>query len=215
MLHLPLSAPPSAADSFAFENKKMFRIFKRVFDIVVSMLLLPVLFFAAVALLALNPWANKGPLIFKQQRMGQHCKPFIVYKFRTMLCEPVISRGPDDPLELNRITKLGAICRKLRIDEIPQIINVIKGDMSLIGPRPDYLPHAIEYLAKIPQYNTRHCVRPGISGLAQVEIGYVSSVRETRKKVAADIYYIKNATFRLELWIICRTIKAVLTRKGT
>jgi lipopolysaccharide/colanic/teichoic acid biosynthesis glycosyltransferase len=138
----------------------------------------------------------------------------MVYKFRSMLPADTILRGANDPLEHDRITWLGAFCRKLRLDEIPQIINVLKGEMSLIGPRPDYYPHAQEYLLHIPRYRLRHTVRPGISGFAQTEVGYVSNIAGTKKKVAADLLYIKHAGFCLDTYLLWRTFQTVLTRQG-
>ncbi len=196
------------------KNSFAFKVGKRLFDIGVSILLLPVLCLAGLIILALNPWFNPGPLIYKQDRMGRHCRPFVAYKFRSMLCVPEISRGASDPIEKDRISKLGSILRKSRIDELPQVINVLKGDMSLIGPRPDYLPHAQVFLMEVPGYEERHRVRPGISGLAQTEIGYVQGPEETRRKVMADLYYIRNSGFLLEAWIVWRTLCIVCGRKG-
>lgn len=201
-------AAVSRSDSISF------RFAKRLFDLVVCVALLPVLLLAAVITLALNVRLNPGPMIFKQERMGRHCKPFIAYKFRSMLPAAVIERGAHDPLEHHRITKFGRFLRKSRIDELPQVFNVLKGEMSLIGPRPDYLPHAEIFLRDVPGYRERHDVRPGISGLAQTEIGYAEGPAETRRKVLADLYYIRNASFLLETWIVWRTLCTVFGRKG-
>jgi lipopolysaccharide/colanic/teichoic acid biosynthesis glycosyltransferase len=192
----------------------IFRISKRFFDLAGSILLLPLLGVAALLALALNPWLNPGPLIYQQERMGRHCRPFVAYKFRSMLCAAVIDRGAGDPLEHHRISKFGRFLRRSRIDELPQVFNVLKGDMSLIGPRPDYLPHAEVFLLEVPGYRERHAVRPGISGLAQTEVGYVQGPAETRRKVLADLYYIRNTGFLLETWIVWRTLCIVFWRKG-
>lgn len=193
-------------DGFAFA--------KRAFDIVLSLVLLPVLAVAAAVLLVLNPFKNKGSLWFVQIRMGKDCKAFAAIKFRSMTEAGRITRGADDPLETDRISSLGRILRKSRIDELPQIINVLKGEMSLIGPRPDYFHHARRYVKSVPGYRDRHAVRPGISGLAQTEIGYVEGSEATRAKVQADIYYINNACFKLDTWILYRTLATVLGHKG-
>lgn len=187
---------------------------KRVFDIVMCALLAPVMLLSAVALLVLNPFKNKGPLFYVQTRMGKDCVPFRAIKFRSMTCAPVIERGANDPLETHRITKLGNFLRKSRLDEVPQIINVLNGDMSLVGPRPDFIDHANEYVETIPGYKERHAVRPGISGYAQTEVGYVESTEGTRNKVAADLHYIQNRSLGLEAWIVCRTMQTVLRRGG-
>ena len=192
----------------------IFRISKRFFDLAGSILLLPLLGVAALLALALNPWLNPGPLIYKQERMGRHCHPFVAYKFRSMLYAAVIERGAGDPLEHQRISKFGRFLRRSRLDELPQVFNVLKGDMSLIGPRPDYLPHAEVFLLEVPGYRERHAVRPGVSGLAQTEVGYVQGPAETRRKVLADLYYIRNTGFLLETWIVWRTLCIVFRRKG-
>ncbi len=125
-----------------------------------------------------------------------------------------MTRTAEAPLEINRITKLGRILRKMRIDELPQIINVIRGEMSFIGPRPDYYEHACYFLKEVPGYRERHVVRPGMSGLAQTVVGYVEGSEATKKKVQADLYYITNANLRLELWLIWRTIVVVFAKAG-
>ena len=104
--------------------------------------------------------------------------------------------------------------RSTRLDEVPQFFNVLRGEMSLIGPRPDYLPHARVYLETIPGYRARHRVLPGISGLAQTEVGYAQGIDATRRKVDADLIYIGNASISLDLWLTWRTIRTVLLGKG-
>lgn len=192
-----------------------FNYSKRVFDgFVICLILFPVFVLSALILLLINPFLNRGPLFFKQVRMGKNCEPFTVYKFRSMIPVEFIDRGADGTLEHDRITKLGCVLRKTRIDELPQIINVIRGEMSLIGPRPDYFPHAQAYLETVKGYRERHAVLPGITGLAQTEIGYAQGIEATRRKVLADLYYIKNSGFRLEAWIVLRTMRIVFGRKG-
>ncbi|MBO9468086.1 sugar transferase [Tropicibacter sp. R15_0] len=192
-----------------------FNLSKRAFDLFVSFFaLLPFALISALVLLVLNPFWNRGPLIYKQQRMGRDCKPFTAYKFRSMRPEGTIKRAANDPLETDRITPLGAFLRKSRIDELPQIFNVLKGDMSLIGPRPDYIEHAKNYLTSVPGYQKRHAVRPGISGLAQVELGYIEGIEGTRRKVYADLHYIANRSFAMETFILWRTLDVVLRRGG-
>lgn len=187
---------------------------KRVFDILVSLLLLVPLGLIAVALLGLNPWFNRGSLLFLQTRMGQNSVPFTAIKFRTMHPAKVITRSLDDPIEDERITILGRLLRKTRIDELPQILNVLLGEMSLIGPRPDYIEHAREYMVQIPQYSARHLVRPGISGLAQVTLGYAEGVDATRAKANADLAYIHNASIGLEAQVFWLTLVTVIMRRG-
>jgi len=199
---------PSGGSNFFWASK-------RLFDIVASLVLLPVLGFAAIILLVLNPFWNKGELFYTQKRMGRYCQPFKAIKFRSMSGVKAIARGPDDPMETDRITALGKFLRKCRLDELPQILNVLAGQMSLIGPRPDYYPHAASFIKNVPGYRERHMVRPGISGLAQVNLGYAEGTDATRQKVNADHNYIKNAGFTQEATLVLRTIKTVLSRAGS
>jgi len=126
-----------------------------------------------------------------------------------------IIRGPNDPIERDRISVFGRLLRTSRVDELPQILNVLMGDMSLIGPRPDFYEHALFYLDVVPGYATRYQIRPGISGLAQVVVGYVDDSDGTCRKVAADISYIENASFLLECWIVIKTIRVIVTFGGS
>ena len=126
-----------------------------------------------------------------------------------------ITRKYDDPIETNRITPLGHFLRKARIDELPQILNVLKGEMSLIGPRPDYFPHALEYLKNVEGYRERHTIRPGITGLSQIRLGYAEGIKATRKKSEIDLFYINNVGYILEFKIFFGTILTVLKGLGT
>ena len=187
---------------------------KRVFDIVVAIAALPAIALIGLILLALNPFWNRGPLIFAQIRMGRRCKPFRAFKFRTMKMAPEIARGPNAPLETERITKLGLFLRRSRLDEFPQFINVLLGEMSVIGPRPDYWNHAIHYSETIPGYRRRHAMRPGITGLAQVANGYAEGLDATTIKTRQDLKYIDTAGFRTDAWIFWRTIRVMMTGFG-
>lgn len=208
-LHDPVLGHPVAQKSSGVP-----RLSKRVFDVVLSLLLLAPLSLFTFALLFLNPALNRGPLFFRQERMGQDCNPFTALKFRTMSPAAGAARGAFDEVETDRISRLGMFLRKTRIDELPQIINVLRGEMSLIGPRPDALAHARVYLQQIPGYAARHRVLPGISGYAQTEVGYVASLEDIERKVAADLYYIANTSLSFDLWITWRTLCVVLGRKG-
>ena len=176
--------------------------------------LLPLLALVAIALVVLNRRFNRGPLFFRQSRMGQNLVPFTAIKFRSMQPAAAVTRSIDDPIEAERITTLGRMLRKTRIDELPQILNVLAGEMSLIGPRPDFIDHAREYLVQIPEYRARHSVRPGISGLAQVTLGYAAGLDETRAKANADLAYIRNASVALEARVFWLTLVTVLMRRG-
>lgn len=191
-----------------------FRIAKRSFDILVALSAMPVVMLMSLVLLLVNPLWNAGPLFFLQQRMGRGCRRFTAIKFRTMRPIPQIARGPDDPLEHERITPLGRFLRVTRLDELPQFVNVLNGDMSLVGPRPDYWDHAIHYLDSIPGYRERHDVRPGITGLAQVDAGYAEGVSATVTKTRHDLRYIRKLSLRMELYVLWRTFYVVLTGFG-
>ena len=195
-------------------GNKLFWINKRIFDISVSLLLLPLLFIIVIILPFINYFSNSGRLFFIQERMGKNCEVFHAIKFRTMVPVKEITRKYDDPIETNRITFFGKFLRKSRIDELPQILNVFKGDMSLIGPRPDYYVHALEYLKSVKGYRDRHDIRPGITGLSQIRLGYAEGLEATAKKVSIDNYYIQNVGYVIELKIVFHTIIAIMRGMG-
>ena len=195
-------------------GNKLFWINKRIFDIFLCVLLLPLLFIIGINLLVLNLFFNQGRLFFIQKRMGKNCEYFFAIKFRTMTNVKEITRKYDDPIETNRITPLGKILRKVRIDELPQILNVLKGDMSLIGPRPDYYEHALDYLENVEGYRERHTIRPGITGLSQIRLGYVETLEAASKKTSIDNYYIQNLGYTIELKIILNTILIIARGLG-
>mgnify|MGYP006160701277 FL=1 len=195
-------------------GNKLFWINKRIFDISVSLLLLPLLFIIVIILPFINYFSNSGRLFFIQERMGKNCEVFHAIKFRTMVPVKEITRKYDDPIETNRITFFGKFLRKSRIDELPQILNVLKGDMSLIGPRPDYYIHALEYLKSVKGYRDRHDIRPGITGLSQIRLGYAEGLEATEKKASIDNYYIQNVGYIIELKIIVNTIITIIRGIG-
>ncbi|MBF9043037.1 sugar transferase [Rhodobacterales bacterium HKCCE4037] len=186
---------------------------KAVADIAAAVAMLPVIALVGAVLLVLNPVFNPGPLLFRQDRMGRGGAIFAVRKFRTMGCR-ADPRGPLDPKEVDRIPRLGHILRKTGLDELPQAFNILRGEMSLIGPRPDCARHARLFLETIPEYRQRLSVKPGMSGLAQVTQGYAVGLAATRAKALADADYIARANPRLELWIIWRTVGMVLLARG-
>lgn len=188
---------------------------KRIFDLLASLLILfvslPVMFLAAVFILI----EDGKPVFYRQERVGKGGKTFMVIKFRSMRKDAEEQGQPqwaatDDP----RVTKIGKIIRKLRIDELPQIINVLKGEMSLVGPRPER-PFFVDILtAQVPYYNVRHSVKPGITGWAQVRYSYGSSVEDAIEKLQYDLYYVKNHSLFLDLIILVDTVGVVLMGKG-
>ncbi|MDZ7374209.1 MAG: undecaprenyl-phosphate glucose phosphotransferase [candidate division KSB1 bacterium] len=188
---------------------------KRLMDIVVSLVVLvagiPLWILVALAIKLDSP----GPVLFKQKRVGKDGKIFTIYKFRSMIEGAEKMTGPkwaeeDDP----RITRVGKILRKLRIDEFPQLINVLAGDMSLVGPRPER-PYFVRRLKhQIPLYTRRLRVKPGITGWAQVKGHYDTSIEDVRKKLEYDLFYIENMSLRMDFKILLTTIYVALAGKG-
>jgi lipopolysaccharide/colanic/teichoic acid biosynthesis glycosyltransferase len=188
--------------------------FKRIIDFTAALLVAPLALLVAVPA-AVAVWLEgDGPVIFRQQRMGFRGRPFTILKFRTMRAE---AGGPGSAFTVPddaRVTKAGAVLRLYRIDELPQIINILRGEMSWIGPRPEAMPLSGWYESQIPFYSYRHIVRPGITGWAQVNQGNVAEINAATGKLHYDFYYIKYVSPWLDLLIVARTIATVATRFG-
>lgn len=193
---------------------RRFRVFKRACDIHFAIAALPLMAILSVVLLALNPFLNPGPLFFRQERMGQGGVPFRMWKFRTMTPDAACARAHDEGLEDERITRLGRVLRQSRLDELPNFINVLLGEMSMIGPRPDMVDHALAYSVTVPRYRDRFRVKPGITGLAQVRHGYVDTIGAVVRKARNDHIYIERADAMLDLKIIVRTVQVMLSGFG-
>lgn len=187
---------------------------KRSVDLVFSVLVIPQMLVFSLLLFVVNPIWNPGPVFFRQRRMGQGGRPFVMWKFRTMTENGEGLRGADAPLDAHRITPLGRILRRTKLDELPNVLNVFMGEMSLVGPRPDAFDHAAEYLSRVPHYDQRFVVRPGITGLAQVRGGYADNPRAVERKARYDKFYIRNASWLLDLRIISMTFGVVLSGFG-
>jgi sugar transferase (PEP-CTERM system associated) len=197
-------------------NQGTFRTFiKRVFDLVsatlLSLIAAPVMLVTAV----LIKLESRGPVLYRQERAGLNGKGFFVTKFRSMRTDaekdgkPRWASANDD-----RVTRVGQVIRRLRIDELPQLFNVLKGEMSLVGPRPER-PFFVEQLTQeIPFYAVRHSVKPGVTGWAQVRYHYGSTVEDSQEKLQYDLYYVKNHTLFLDLVVLLETVGVVLTGKG-
>jgi sugar transferase (PEP-CTERM system associated) len=188
---------------------------KRVFDIfsatVLCVLSAPLMLVAALAIKI----ESAGPMLYRQERVGQNGKTFSIAKFRSMRTDaekdgkPRWASANDD-----RVTRVGHIIRRLRIDELPQLFNVLRGDMSLVGPRPER-PFFVEQLTQeIPFYALRHSVKPGVTGWAQVRYPYGATVEDSQEKLQYDLYYVKNHTLFLDLVVLMETVGVVLTGKG-
>jgi lipopolysaccharide/colanic/teichoic acid biosynthesis glycosyltransferase len=190
--------------------------FKSLVDFFFALLFLPfALPFMAIIALAIRV-DSRGPALFRQKRVGHAGRPITVYKFRTMHVadagderDAAMTRDGDD-----RVTRVGRALRKLRIDELPQIFNILKWEMSWIGPRPEAQVLSVWYTSEIPFYRYRHVVKPGISGWAQVNQGHVAEVNEVHRKLQYDFYYIKYFSPWLDVLIVFRTIKTMLTGWG-
>lgn len=201
------------SDGFVGSNQ-LDLVLKRAFDIITSFILLclsmPVLAVTAVIIKVTSP----GPIFYRQERVGQGGKAFMVMKFRSMRTDaekngPQWAQKNDD-----RVTPIGKFIRSTRIDEIPQIFNVFKGDMSFVGPRPER-PVFVEDLAKeIPYFHERHRVKPGITGWAQINYPYGASVEDARQKLQYDLYYIKNYTIFLDFLVLIQTLRVVIWPDG-
>lgn len=190
---------------------------KAAIDFAFALILLPVAL-PVMAIIALGiRFDSKGPALFRQQRVGHAGRSFTTYKFRTM--HPV-ELGDERRAAITtdsdgRITRFGRGLRKLRLDELPQIFNILKGEMSWIGPRPEARVLSTWYLSELPFYGYRHVVKPGISGWAQVNQGHVAELDEVHRKLQYDFYYIKYFSPWLDLLILLRTIKTMLTGFGS
>lgn len=207
--------PSWLVQSSGFLITPFIRLLKKILDVLFASLLLAVClpFFPLVALAI--KMDSPGPIFYFQKRVGLHGRQFTIYKFRSMTMDSEKESGAawaqeNDP----RVTRFGTFMRKTRIDELPQLINVLKGDMSFIGPRPER-PEFVEQISRVtPYYAERHAIKPGITGWAQIMYPYGASLGDSVEKLRYDLYYINNLSLFLELFIIFETIKIVLFRRG-
>ncbi len=216
-LPLEILRPDWLIYSDGFERGAMRDVMKRLFDVVASLLILLVTWpFMVACAIAIRLEDGKGaPIFYKQTRVGYLGKPFEVLKFRSMSVNAESAGGAQwATTGDSRVTRTGEVIRKTRIDELPQILNVLRGDMSFVGPRPER-PHFVEQLnEEIPYYRERHAVKPGITGWAQVCYPYGASIKDSVQKQEFDLYYIKNHTIFLDMLILCQTAEVVLFGKG-
>lgn len=200
-------------DLGALLPSKTYLFVKRIMDIVIILISLPVvLIIVLVAILAIR-LESKGSVIYTQKRIGQGGKSFTMFKLRSMR-QANSTKAQMASLNDDRITKVGKFIRKFRIDELPQCYNILRGEMSFIGPRPEQRSFVEQFNDSIPFYRYRHIVKPGLSGWAQVTHGYASDEDETRVKLEHDFYYIKNFSLTLDLLIVIKTIQTMLTGFG-
>jgi lipopolysaccharide/colanic/teichoic acid biosynthesis glycosyltransferase len=195
-------------------ENKLYIFFHRLFDILISILglafglvLLPFIYLG-------NLIANRGPLFYKQERIGRNSKPFWIIKLRTMRTDAEKDGVKWAQKNDSRVTRFGTFLRRSRLDEIPQFINVLKGEMSVIGPRPER-PFFVNELSRIiPFYETRHIIKPGLTGWAQVNERYGASVEDSLTKLQYDLYYIKHRSVFLDVNIVLKTMSTILYYRG-
>ena len=201
-------------EKFNLQNQSYIIRIKRIGDFILSIFLLiitlPISFLISIFIYL----EDRGPIFYSQIRTGFGGEKFVVYKFRSMI-KNAEQFGPQwSSNEDQRITKVGKIIRAIRLDEIPQLLSVLNGRMSLIGPRPERPEIERRYLKEIPYYRYRYILKPGISGWAQVNYNYGANRQDTINKLSYDIYYINHISFLLDLLILFKTIKTVLNAKG-
>jgi sugar transferase (PEP-CTERM system associated) len=201
------------SDGFVKSNTA--RLVKRVIGFSLAsmgiIILSPFLILVAIAIKV----DSRGPVFYVQERVGENENIFRMYKFRSMRADAEQISGPtwatdDDP----RITRVGKLIRKLRIDELPQLLNVLKGDMSFVGPRPEREFFTMELAKKIPYYKERFTVKPGITGYAQILYPYGASEKDALEKLKYDLYYIKNMSLVLDFIVMVKTVKIILLGRG-
>ena len=213
-LSIDLLKPSALIFSSGFQRRAITMGFKRLMDLLFStagLLALAPLFALVGALIKLE---SEGPMFYRQMRVGMRGKPYMMWKFRSMRCDAEEDGARWAAVGDLRITRVGRWLRKWRIDELPQLINVLKGEMSVVGPRPERPVFVQELQSKIPYYDLRHTVRPGITGWAQIRFRYAASPEDAHVKLQYDLYYLKNLSLALDLRILLETIRVVVCTKG-
>jgi sugar transferase (PEP-CTERM system associated) len=198
-----------------FSKSRVLVYSRRLVSLLASVILLALLFPLLLIAALLIKIDSPGPVFYTQERVGRNGRTFRIIKFRSMRQDAEGESGPrwateNDP----RITRLGRILRKSRLDEVPQLINVLKGDLNLVGPRPERPAFVEQLLRAIPYYSLRNTVRPGLTGWAQVEFSYCGTIEESKEKLQYDLFYIKNMSLKLDLLVLFKTIKIVLLGRG-
>lgn len=202
-------------DNLTESEKTLYEVFKRLFDIVVSIFIITISLPFLPFLALLIKMSGDGPVFFTQTRIGYLGRPFLAIKFRSMV-QGAEKNGEAQWASQNdpRVTRFGRILRRTRIDEIPQLLNILRGEMSIVGPRPER-PEFVKNLRElIPFYDERHLVKPGLTGWAQINFQYGASVKDALKKLQYDLFYIKNRSLPLDMGIVLKTANIILSRKG-
>ncbi len=207
---VPIQSTPAEWLACSVETSRPFYVFfKRIFDIVSSLAALivaiPMMAIAAVLIRLEGP----GPVIYSQTRVGQYGRPFTIYKLRTMSVDAEQNGAQWAKSRDSRVTKIGNILRRTRIDEMPQFFNIILGDMSVVGPRPERPEFVSKLAAEIPFYDVRHLVAPGLTGWAQINLPYGASVEDSQSKLQYDLYYVRRCSLLIDIHICMRTAVAL------
>jgi lipopolysaccharide/colanic/teichoic acid biosynthesis glycosyltransferase len=187
---------------------------KRLVDLALGAIGVCVLVPVAVAVWLGNAIGNRGPLFFRQQRVGRDGQVFTIFKFRTMRVRRGDAAGPWTRQGDPRVTPFGQFLRRTHIDELPQMVNIVRGDLSLVGPRPEQPQYVAELREKILFYDIRHLVRPGLTGWAQVKFGYAGDERDALEKLQYDTWYLRHQTLTVDLRIMGRTLRELVGGGG-
>lgn len=188
---------------------------KRAIDLVIIVLLTPFFLILALAIGLFIKIDSKGPIFFRQERVGYHGQSFLLIKFRSMYIGSEDNGQTFARKDDARVTRVGRLLRRSRLDEMPQIWNVLKGEMSIVGPRPEQKYFVDKFSLSVPFYGFRHMVRPGITGWAQIMYGYTADEYETKQKVAYDLFYLKNMSLWLDVVILAKTIQIIILGSGS
>ena len=200
--------------NYIYKKKLLYKVkynSEKLLSFLILLISLPVVLIASILIYL----EDKGPILYKQKRTGIYGKPFYIYKLRSMNINAEEAGIKWSSINDKRVTKIGRFLRATRIDELPQLVSVINGDMSLIGPRPERPEYDRKLEKEIPLYNFRYLIKPGLSGWAQVSYPYGASFEDAKKKLSYDLFYIKNFSIILEFIILIKTIKLVINRQGS
>ena len=198
-----------------YNNRSFYKLIHRLFDLFFGTIGMLCMILILPFVIIINLFANRGPLFYTQERVGQHGKVFKIFKLRSMVVNAEKNGAVWAQKNDTRITRFGKFLRKTRLDELPQFINIIKGDMSIIGPRPERSVFVEELVAEIPFFSARNIIKPGLTGWAQVNAGYGASVEDSLHKLQYDLYYIKHRNVFLDFKIVLKTLSTVIFFRGT
>jgi lipopolysaccharide/colanic/teichoic acid biosynthesis glycosyltransferase len=211
---MPAGRPGQNKKGINSKGALLYETVKQVFDIIFAagslVILSPLLILLALAIRI----SGKGPVIYTQDRIGKNGRPFSIYKFRSMVYDAEKAGPGLAGANGEKVTKIGGFIRKYRIDEIPNLFNVLKGEMSIVGPRPERQFFIDQIVKKAPEYSTLHLVKPGVTSWGQVKYGYASTVEEMIKRLDFDLYYMKHRSLWFDLKIVLLTVGTILRGKG-